>query len=101
MHEDTKAQIGALAAGLAAAAAIFAICAFFDIPLFNEGAEAAVTAAIVDDRVRGAPGAPLPCDLTIAQFGPGERWFKHRHVYECVTASREPPAHLLSSPLSR
>ena len=42
-----------------------------------------------------------PCNVTVAQFGPGERWFSHHHVYECVTAAREIPPYVLTSPLQR
>lgn len=58
----------------------------------SEGA--AVTAGLVEEAKRRT------CPATIAQFGPGERWAGHHHVYACVTAAKEVPAHILSYPLA-
>lgn len=92
MHEDTKAQITALGAGLALAAAALAVSEVFGFNLFDHGTDAAVTAAIVQETAeRGCA----------AQFGPGERWLRREPVFECVAASRELPSHVLTSPLSR
>lgn len=40
-----------------------------------------------------------PCDLTIAQFGPGERWSPQAKEPSCATAARDVPPHILSSPI--
>lgn len=60
------------------------------IPLFDEGAEAVLVARLA-----------LPCDVTIAQFGPGERWMRHHHIYECARAAVTIPAHILTWPLAQ
>ena len=77
-----------LGVGLALTAAL--VSKSTGLALYDEGAEAAITAQL----------GPR-CDLTIAQFGPGERWLRHHHVYECVTAARELPPHVLTHPLQR
>ena len=62
----------------------------------------AALAFTVDEEPKPAPPLPQqtrPCDLTIAQFGPGERWIQHAHVYECVSGTRELPTHLMTYPL--
>lgn len=64
---------------------------------FGDAEDAEITAKFeAEARDRKAV---TPCQLTIAQFGPGERWYQHQHVYECASAARELPAHILSWPL--
>ena len=63
----------------------------------------AALAFAVDEEPKAVPPVPQQtrqCDLTIAQFGPGERWYSHYHVYACVSAARELPAHIMTHPLA-
>lgn len=40
-----------------------------------------------------------PC-ATIRQFGPGEAYWHHGHVYECAAGTRNPP-HALTAPVAQ
>lgn len=63
----------------------------------------AAVAFVGDEAPKEVPPVPQQarqCDLTIAQFGPGERWYGYPHVYECVAAARDVPRHILTYPLA-
>ena len=47
-----------------------------------------------------APPPRVPCDITIAQNGPGERWAPHPPQPACASAARELPSHILTSPIT-
>lgn len=79
------------------AALILALIAFMSIIWGMDARDAEITAK--HEAEAQARKAIRPCDLTIAQFGPGERWYGHQHVYECVAAAREVPNHILTMPI--
>jgi hypothetical protein len=78
--------------GALAVAALFAVMAALD----REPEVTAAHVADADDRKALKPG-----ELCISQFGAGERWTKHHHVYECVSAAREIPSYILSMPVAQ
>lgn len=72
------------------AALILALVALVAL-LGCDGRDAQVTAQLVSAARERA---------CIAQFGPSERWTRHTVVYECVSGTREMPAHILSYPVA-
>lgn len=54
-------------------------------------------AAAVTEKMAGE-SAERGC---IAQYGPSERWTRHRTIYECASATRDVPANALSYPLAQ
>lgn len=95
--ETRSGNLKALAGAALLAAFTVAAAEVTSVQLFDEGAEAEVTATLVADALERK--ALRPCDITVAQFGPGERWYSHHHIYECASAAREVPNHILSYPL--
>lgn len=91
MEQERDSSIPA-ALGLAfaiAAAAIFG--AEVTGAFLNPGKEAAVTAKIAGEMSERA---------CIAQYGPGERWTRHRLAFVCARGTYDVPAHVLSYPLA-
>ncbi len=87
-----------VAVALAFVAALVGKVAGFSV--LNDGADAAITAQLVAEAQK-RHAAALPCDITIAQFGPGERWKSHHHTYECARTARSLPAGVLTSPVAQ
>lgn len=66
-------------------------------PLLDAQVTAKIEAQAAERKSDIRPG----CDATVAQFGPGERWVTHHHVYECVRFARAVPNSVLTSPIAR
>lgn len=64
--------------------------------LFGHADDAEVIGKLIAESA-----ARKDCPISIAQFGPGERWRQHHIVYQCVRAARETPAHLMSYPVAQ
>lgn len=47
-----------------------------------------------------SPAAPS-CPVTVAQFGPAERWAPNAPRATCASSTRDVPNHILSYPLER
>lgn len=90
-HEEDSPQddaVGALGVALffAFVAAVLMVVATYATGRKLYGAaDAEVTAQIV-------------AQACIAQFAPGEFWYRHVHVYQCATAALD-TNHILTSPL--
>lgn len=90
-HEDPQGSIlKALALAVALAVGAVAAAEFTGFAIFGAADDAEIAENLV---------AEARCDLTVAQFGPSERWVRHQHVYECATAARELPSYVLTFPL--
>lgn len=76
--------VTALFCAISAAALVVIAGEYTDLPLYGS-ADASVTAA-------------LEAEACIAQFGAGERWARHAHVYACAAGVVD-PQHILSYPL--
>lgn len=59
---------------------------------------AVVAATFVDEKPQPVPVAP-ECEITIAQYGPGERWAPNHHKPVCAGNAAALPAHVLSFPI--
>lgn len=60
---------------------------------------AALGNLFVEDKPTPQPVAQRACEITIAQYGPGERWVPKPPVLACAGAMVALPAHVLTSPV--
>jgi putative intracellular protease/amidase len=87
-HSFSKSGL-ALAAVCVAAAAVVAATLYTGRPLYGS-ADAQAVAQFAEFN---------PC-ATIRQFGAGEAYWHHGHVYECASAMRD-QQHILSYPVAQ
>lgn len=64
----------------------------------NESKQAEITARLVDDA--SARKAFRPCDVTINQYGPGERWMSPS-LPSCASFAGAVPNNVLTSPVAQ
>jgi hypothetical protein len=92
---NTKQKSGftaELAAALAAVLIPVGVAKACGFALFDYRTDVAIPAAV---------SAELHERGCATQYGAGERWTRHRHIYECVSATRNVPANALSYPVAQ
>lgn len=59
-----------------------------------------LSGAFVEEPVLKRTTAPKPrCDVTVAQYGPSERWAPHPRQPACAKATHDIPNHILTIPV--